>query len=154
MQGMCDCNTVWVRGAVSRIDDTTPGRKPHNINDDRVSSQVITLFYCKYQTQERGQAILLSTTPSLHCAARLSKRSMHMAWWIFQTAAFIIWFWPPKAMSFPETLVSFTLKRKKKKESNVDDRSEDHSRNQTVLQWVGNIKYFSALFYPAVNIVL
>lgn len=115
MQGMCDCNTVWVRGAVSRIDDTTPGRKPHNINDDRVSSQVITLFYCKYQTQERGQAILLSTTPSLHCAARLSKRSMHMAWWIFQTAAFIIWFWPPKAMSFPETLVSFTLKRKKKR---------------------------------------
>lgn len=115
MQGMCDCNTVWVRGAVSRIDDTTPGRKPHNINDDRVSSQVITLFYCKYQTQERGQAILLSTTPSLHCAARLSKRSMHMAWRIFQTAAFIIWFWPPKAMSFPETLVSFTLKRKKKR---------------------------------------
>lgn len=115
MQGMCNCNTVWVRGAVSRIDDTTPGRKPHNINDDRVSSQVITLFYCKYQTQERGQAILLSTTPSLHCAARLSKRSMHMAWWIFQTAAFIIWFWPPKAMSFPETLVSFTLKRKKKR---------------------------------------
>lgn len=115
MQGMCDCNTVWVRGAVSRIDDTTPGRKPHNINDDRVNSQVITLFYCKYQTQERGQAILLSTTPSLHCAARLSKRSMHMAWWIFQTAAFIIWFWPPKAMSFPETLVSFTLKRKKKR---------------------------------------
>lgn len=115
MQGMCDCNTVWVRGAVSRIDDTTPGRKPHNINDDRVSSQVITLFYCKYQTQERGQAILLSTTPSLHCAARLSKRSMRMAWWIFQTAAFIIWFWPPKAMSFPETLVSFTLKRKKKR---------------------------------------
>lgn len=115
MQGMCDCNTVWVRGAVSRIDDTTPGRKPHNINDDRVSSQVITLFYCKYQTQERGQAILLSTTPSLHCAARLSKRSMHMAWRIFQTAAFIIWFWPPKATSFPETLVSFTLKRKKKR---------------------------------------
>lgn len=115
MQGMCDCNTVWVRGAVSRIDDTTPGRKPHNINDDRVSSQVITLFYCKYQTQERGQAILLSTTPSLHCTARLSKRSMHMAWRIFQTAAFIIWFWPPKAMSFPETLVSFTLKRKKKR---------------------------------------
>lgn len=115
MQGMCDYNTVWVHGAVSRIDDTTPGRKPHNINDDRVSSQVITLFYCKYQTQERRQAILLSTTPSLHCAARLSKRSMHMAWRIFQTAAFIIWFWPPKAMSFPETLVSFTLKRKKKR---------------------------------------
>lgn len=153
MQGMCDCNTVWVRGAVSRIDDTTPGRKPHNINDDRVSSQVITLFYCKYQTQERRTSYPpqhYSFTP-LRC--KTFKEVYAHGMMDFPNHC-IIWFWPPKAMSFPETLVSFTLKRKKKKESNVDDRSEDHSRNQTVLQWVGNIKYFSALFYPAVNIVL
>lgn len=114
MQGMCDCNTVWVRGAVSRIDDTTPGRKPHNINDDRVSSQVITLFYCKYQTQERRTSYPpqhYSFTP-LRC--KTFKEVYAHGMMDFPNHC-IIWFWPPKAMSFPETLVSFTLKRKKKR---------------------------------------